>query len=169
MRTRTIDARDPNVAGIAGIHTINRAPGTRNSGVVTRGLGGRKRVFMGYSAWRTGLLIVLGFGTGLSPALHANGGRHTRVFAPAPCPVAFPAGMRVDCGFLVVPENRRDQGEAQFRSSRKEIRIAVAIARALSGVPVPDPIVFVPEGRVRTRLTPVPSSISPRSSATTAM
>ena len=107
---------------------------------------------MGYSAWRTTLLILLCFGTG--PSLTLHGGRHTRVFEPSPCPVALPAGIRVDCGFLVVPENRRDQGEEDFRSSRKEIRIAVAIARAPSGVPVPDPIVFVPGGPSAAAITP---------------
>ena len=90
---------------------------------------------------RTSLLILLWFGTGLSPTLHADGGSHARVFEPSPCPVALPAGIQVDCGFLVVPENRRDNG-----SSDKEIRIAVAIARVSSGVALPDPIVFVPGG-----------------------
>ena len=54
-----------------------------------------------------------------------------------------PCGHQVDCGFLVVPENRRDNGAS---SSDKEIRIAVAIARVSSGVALPDPIVFVPGG-----------------------
>jgi pimeloyl-ACP methyl ester carboxylesterase len=115
---------------------------------------GLTRFFMGYSAWQTSLLTLLCFGTGLSPTLHADGGRDTRVFEPSPCPVALPAGIRVDCGFLVVPENRRDKGEEHFRSSRKEIRIAVAIARAPSGVPVPDPIVFVPGGPSAAAITP---------------
>lgn len=81
-----------------------------------------------------------------SPALHADGGRHRRVFEPTQCPFALPAGLRADCGFLVVPENRRDDGEGSFPRSRKEIRIAVAIARAPSGSPFPDPIVYLTGG-----------------------
>jgi pimeloyl-ACP methyl ester carboxylesterase len=113
---------------------------------VTRGLGGRKRVFVGYSAWRTSLLILLCVGTGVSPTLHANGGRETRHFEPSACPQGLPAGIRVDCGFLVVPENRRDNDEGRFWSPGKTIRIAVAVSRASSGVALPDPIVFVQGG-----------------------
>jgi pimeloyl-ACP methyl ester carboxylesterase len=102
--------------------------------------------FIGASVWRASLLILLLLGTGMPPALHANGDRHTRLFEPAPCPEGLPAGIRVECGFLVVPENRRDEGGEHVRSSRKEIRIAVAIARASSGIALPDPIVFVPGG-----------------------
>src|SRR5262245_34398616 len=67
---------------------------------------------------------------------------HPRRFEPSPCPQGIPVSISVDCGFLVVPENRRENG----RSSHKEIRIAVATARASSGVALPDPIVFVPGG-----------------------
>ena len=81
-----------------------------------------------------------------SSAFHADGGRHLRVFEPSQCPFSLPAGIRADCGFLVVPENRRDDGEGNFPRSRKEIRIAVAIARAPSGSPVPDPIVYLTGG-----------------------
>ncbi len=71
---------------------------------------------------RTSLLILLWFGTGLSPTLHADGGSHARVFEPSPCPVAFPAGIQVDCGFLVVPENRRDNGNLVFRQGDSPCR-----------------------------------------------
>lgn len=82
----------------------------------------------------------------MPPPLHAKSDRHTRIFEPSSCPAGLPAGIRVDCGFLVVPENRRDNRERAFWSSDKEIRIAVAIARASSGVVLPDPILFVPGG-----------------------
>ena len=109
---------------------------------------------MGYSVWRTSLLILLLLGTGLPPALHANGGRHTRLFEPSPCPEGLSVGIRVDCGFLVVPENRRDNGEGRFGSSHKKIRIAVAIARASSGVALPDPILFVEGGPSAAAIAP---------------
>jgi hypothetical protein len=102
--------------------------------------------FIGASMRRTSLLILLLLGTGMPPALHANGARHTRLFEPSPCPDGLSAGIRVDCGFLVVTENRRDNGEGRLGASHKTIRIAVAIARASSGVALPDPILFVPGG-----------------------
>ena len=92
------------------------------------------------------LLILRLLGTGMPSALVATGGTHPRLFEPAPSPEGVPPAIRVDCGFLVVPENRRDNGEGSLGASHKTIRIAVAIARASSGVALPDPIVFVPGG-----------------------
>ena len=94
---------------------------------------------------RTNLVILLLLGSGLLPALDAND-RGARLFEPSPCPAGIASGIRVDCGFLVVPENRRDNGEGPIWSSNKTIRVAVAIARATSGVALPDPIVFVQGG-----------------------
>jgi hypothetical protein len=101
-------------------------------------------------------------------ALHANGGRLTRLFEPSPDPVGFPAGIRVDCGLLVVPENRRDNGEGRFWSSHKKIRSAVEIARVSSGVALPDPIVFVQGGPSAAAIAPATSPFSPACSAPTA-
>ena len=81
-----------------------------------------------------------------SSAFHADGGRHLRVFEPSQCPFSLPAGIRADCGFLVVPENRHDEEGESVLSPRKEIRIAVAIARAPSGSPVSDPIMYLTGG-----------------------
>jgi pimeloyl-ACP methyl ester carboxylesterase len=94
---------------------------------------------------RTILLAILLLGSGLLPPLHAND-RGTRLFEPSPCPAGIPSGIHLDCGFLVVPESRRDNGEGPVSSSSKTIRVAVAIARASSGVARPDPIVFVQGG-----------------------
>ena len=93
---------------------------------------------------RTTFVILLLLGTGLRPTLHGDGG--ARLFEPSPCPAGIPPGIQVDCGFLVVPENRRDNGQAPMWSSNQTIRVAVAIARASSGVALPDPIVFVQGG-----------------------
>ena len=90
------------------------------------------------------LLLLLLSGTAMRPSLLANGG-HTPPFESVSCPAQFPAGIRVDCGFLVVRENGRNHGEGRS-SSRRKIRIAVAIARASSGRALPDPILFVPGG-----------------------
>jgi len=98
---------------------------------------------IGASTRRTCLLILLLLGTGVPSAQQTTGARHTRLFEPSSCPQGIPASISADCGFLAVPENRRENGE---RFSHKEIRIAVAIARASSGVALPDPIVFVPGG-----------------------
>lgn len=54
--------------------------------------------FIGASVRRTSLLILLLLGTGMPPALHANSGRHTRLFEPSPCPEELPAGITADCG-----------------------------------------------------------------------
>jgi pimeloyl-ACP methyl ester carboxylesterase len=94
---------------------------------------------------RTILLVMLLPGSDLLPALHAND-RSPRLFEPSLCPAGLPSGIQMDCGFLVVPESRRDNGEGPVWSSNKTIHVAVAIARASSGVALPDPIVFVQGG-----------------------
>jgi pimeloyl-ACP methyl ester carboxylesterase len=59
-------------------------------------------------------------------------------FESAPCPKK-PALGRARCGYLVVPENR-------FKAGGRTIRLAVAIIRAISPKPAPDPIVFLSGG-----------------------
>lgn len=63
-------------------------------------------------------------------------------FEPAPCPFLdyqIPASERIDCGYLVVPEN-------QARPDSGMIRLAVAIIHAHTMQPAPDPIVFLSGG-----------------------
>ena len=103
-------------------------------------------VFTGTSARKAPIPILLLLAVVLAPALRADGGAPTRVFERSPCPFALPAGIRVDCGFLVVPESRREEDERRSRAPRTEIRIAVAIARAPSGAPLADPILYVTGG-----------------------
>jgi pimeloyl-ACP methyl ester carboxylesterase len=58
-------------------------------------------------------------------------------FEPAPCPVEAPPG--VECGYLVVWEDRADPAEGT-------IRLAVAILPSDSASPAPDPIVYLEGG-----------------------
>jgi hypothetical protein len=57
-----------------------------------------------------GIVILLSLGTSVAPGLYADGGR-TRLFDPSPCPEGLPLDIRVDCGFLVVPEKRGDDDD----------------------------------------------------------
>jgi pimeloyl-ACP methyl ester carboxylesterase len=60
-------------------------------------------------------------------------------FEPAACPVEFSPDVRVDCGYVVVRENRA-------RATGRTIRLAVAILRTQSPHPKPDPILFLEGG-----------------------
>jgi len=64
-------------------------------------------------------------------------------FEEAPCPFELPAGQiegeTVECGYLVVPENRADP-------ETKIIRLSVAIFRHPDGAIYPDPILFLEGG-----------------------
>ncbi|NTX11176.1 alpha/beta hydrolase [Myxococcus sp. CA056] len=60
-------------------------------------------------------------------------------FEPAPCPATVEAGERIDCGFLVVPENR---SKAESRS----IRLPVMRLRSRAEHPAKDPLLFMPGG-----------------------
>src|SRR5262245_26102638 len=64
-------------------------------------------------------------------------------FEPGPCPTSaarsFPADLKVDCGVLVVPENRSRPGS-------RSIRLEVAIMRSRAAKPAKDPILFIQGG-----------------------
>ncbi len=67
--------------------------------------------------------------------------------APAPlarfesgsCPFGVPGGMRVECGTLIVPEDRR-------HPENGEVRLAVAVVRTRSATPAPDPVLYLSGG-----------------------
>ena len=65
------------------------------------------------------------------------------VFEPAPCPMQLPSsqteGETVECGYLVVPENRADPDS-------DTIRLAVAIFHPPDGPAHPDPIIYLSGG-----------------------
>lgn len=74
-------------------------------------------------------------------------------FEPAPCPVPAPRG--VECGYLIVPEDRSQPeptasslGEAKAPSDGAPvtIRLAVAILKSHNDNPAPDPVVFLTGG-----------------------
>ncbi|HEY0604999.1 MAG TPA: alpha/beta fold hydrolase [Herpetosiphonaceae bacterium] len=60
-------------------------------------------------------------------------------FTPAPCPIAAIPGLRVDCGYLTVPESRSN-------FTGKTIKLAVAIMRSPNPNKAADPAVFLQGG-----------------------
>jgi pimeloyl-ACP methyl ester carboxylesterase len=60
-------------------------------------------------------------------------------FAPAPCPIEVAPDERIDCGVLLVPENRGKPGS-------RTIRLPVVIFRSRSAHPAPDPLLFLAGG-----------------------
>jgi pimeloyl-ACP methyl ester carboxylesterase len=64
-------------------------------------------------------------------------------FEEAPCPFELPSGHvegeTVECGHLIVPEDRADPDS-------RDIRLAVAIFRHPDGAPEPDPIIYLEGG-----------------------
>lgn len=61
------------------------------------------------------------------------------IYGQEPCTFEAPEGATVECGALVVPENRA-------RDPKDTIRLAVAIFRSAGPNPAPDPIVFLQGG-----------------------
>lgn len=59
------------------------------------------------------------------------------VFEEADCPFGEYDGYTIDCGYLIVPEDRADPNS-------RDIRLAVAIVRAEN--PLPDPIIYLEGG-----------------------
>jgi pimeloyl-ACP methyl ester carboxylesterase len=59
-------------------------------------------------------------------------------FEAGECPFTVPDGAPVECGALIVPENRTDNSG--------EVRLAVAIFRSTSAAPASDPVIFLQGG-----------------------
>jgi pimeloyl-ACP methyl ester carboxylesterase len=64
---------------------------------------------------------------------------YTPAFTPAACLFEVPAGARVECGFVTVPEDRRGD-------PHDVIHLAVAIYRSSSDHPAPDPLIYLQGG-----------------------
>jgi pimeloyl-ACP methyl ester carboxylesterase len=64
---------------------------------------------------------------------------YTPVFEPAACPFNVPAGATVDCGYVIVPEDRSDD-------PTDTVRLAVAVYRSFSDNPAPDPVIYLQGG-----------------------
>jgi pimeloyl-ACP methyl ester carboxylesterase len=60
-------------------------------------------------------------------------------FESTPCPIRFPSGYNVECGFLTVPEEHNNPEGAR-------IRLMVAIFRASANRRQPDPIIYLSGG-----------------------
>ncbi len=63
----------------------------------------------------------------------------TPVFEPAPCPFVPPDNLEVECGYLIVPEDRNNPDSPT-------IRVAVAVIPSESDTPEPDPLIFLSGG-----------------------
>jgi pimeloyl-ACP methyl ester carboxylesterase len=115
---------------------LDRGFGT--GGYRTTGLG-RYRLDLGPDAPTGGATVasdVLGFtASGIAPTSGSP-----PVFQSAPCPPdIFPPSVRVDCGFVTVPENRT-------RPTGRMVTVAAAVIHAPSPHPKDDPIVFLDGG-----------------------
>lgn len=73
------------------------------------------------------------------PATAAAQQKHVPRFEPADCLFRLPDGVRVECGYLVVPEDRAEPGSAT-------IRLHVATFRSRSDHPLPDPVIYLHGG-----------------------
>ena len=95
-----------------------------------------------------------GAGTDQHPAFRAASGQR---FVSAECPVRFPVGLQVDCGELVVPEDRA-------RPRGTKVRLPFAVVRTRSSTPRPDPIVFIVGGPAINEINPVTAEPAGRTS-----
>ena len=64
---------------------------------------------------------------------------YTPQFEESPCQFEAPFGVRVTCGYAILPENRTS-------TNGRTIRLAVAIFHSQSSSPKPDPIMFLQGG-----------------------
>jgi pimeloyl-ACP methyl ester carboxylesterase len=64
---------------------------------------------------------------------------YTPVFEPAACQFYVPGGYSPQCGYLVVPENRRRPGSSM-------IRLHVAVFASTNSSPAPDPVIHLGGG-----------------------
>ncbi len=64
---------------------------------------------------------------------------YTPQFEEAPCQFETPFGVRVTCGYAILPENRTS-------NNGRTIRLAVAVFHSQSSSPKPDPVMFLQGG-----------------------
>jgi pimeloyl-ACP methyl ester carboxylesterase len=70
-----------------------------------------------------------------------------RRFEPSACLITIPSSLTVDCGVLVVPENR-------IKDNGRTVSLPVAIVRTKSTSPASDPIVYVTGGPAFNEIEP---------------
>ncbi len=83
--------------------------------------------------------LLLLCGLLLTGAAAAQDGEGTPRFEPAACLFGLPDGYEVECGFLVVPEDRADPASP-------EIRVAVAVFHSNNPEKAPDPLLYLEGG-----------------------
>jgi pimeloyl-ACP methyl ester carboxylesterase len=88
--------------------------------------------------WSGSLDVALASETGAPSRLSSNELDVPR-FEAGPCPFSHPSEVMIECGYLVVRENR-------YLQHSPTIRLAVAIIRSHSNDPAPDPVVFLTGG-----------------------
>lgn len=82
--------------------------------------------------------IALGLALAAVPAA-AHAQTEPSRFEPGPCAVEVAGDERIDCGLLIVPENRRQAGS-------RMLRLPVIIFRSRAAAPANDPVLFLPGG-----------------------
>ena len=77
--------------------------------------------------------------TAAPPTPQPGPGGYTPKYEKADCPFDIPQGVNVECGYLVVPENRADP-------AGPTVRLAVGRFKAATANPAPDPILYLEGG-----------------------
>lgn len=85
---------------------------------------------------RMALAVLFGLALILPTAVRAEAPSR---FEPAPCPIETAVGEKIDCGVLIVPENR-----AEIAS--RAIRLPVMILRSRAATPAKDAVILLPGG-----------------------
>ncbi len=83
-----------------------------------------------------GLCVIIAF---IFPPAPTRAQNEVPRFEFADCPFPVPPGEGVECGYLIVPEDRTDPAS-------RTIRLAVAILRSKSDHPAPDPVIYLEGG-----------------------
>lgn len=83
-------------------------------------------------------LIALGLALAAFPTV-AHAQTEPSRFEPGPCAIEVATDESIDCGVLVVPENRR-------RADSRMLRLPVIIFRSRAATPANDPVLFLPGG-----------------------
>jgi pimeloyl-ACP methyl ester carboxylesterase len=113
-------------------------PAQAKPGDLDRGLGSGGRVTAHFGRYTPSGALKARFGFTDHVITPTSGA--PPMFQSASCPPeVFPPSVSVDCGFVVVPENRA-------RPSGRAIRVAAAVMHAPSSHPKQDPIVFLDGG-----------------------
>lgn len=82
-------------------------------------------------------LLLFGFTPNIHSAVAQS--ESLPIFEPAPCPVSFASSGSIECGAVVVPQDRAHADE-------RTVRLAVAVFKARSETPAPDPLIFLDGG-----------------------